>query len=608
MKTERYFKISGIVCFACKGILENLARSLPGVEHADVNYATEILSLRVNSDFSEGSLFAELLRRGYSGEEVDLKSAFKTADISHMGTMRRNILLCFVLSLILSLCDLWDTWRPVQFLCATAIMFFAGQQFWADAWNALYSRTVNMSVLITIGTGTAYIYSTAAMFMNAESVFFTSCGSVLVLVLIGKYLEQSARISSVAGLKSLLTRCPQKVERIFPDGSTELIPVEKVLKGNILRIARNSIIAADGYILDGETYVDESSMTGESALKHKQRGDLLLCSTINHNSTVKIEAACDWSECRYARMVNAILSCVSGEKPKLQQLADKVCSVFIPIVIALSILTLFIWYAFLDPGNFQRALLSASSVLIVACPCAMGIATPLAVTVCVGALAKHGIFMKNPSKLETLAHLDDVCMDKTGTLTIGDADVVRQSGPITIESLKAIGIDVHLLSGDTPCKTKAAAESCYITSYQAEMLPSDKSEFIQSLQKQGRLTAMIGDGLNDTHSLCSADVGITVGNSADINLEIADVVITHNRIADLLKVIYISRLTSKNIKLSLFWSMLYNVIGILLSMLGILSPIYAGTAMSLSSACVVLNAWQLSKKASLITVERIKKS
>ena len=396
---------------------------------------------------------------------------------------------------------------------------------------------------------------------------------------------------------------------IIVDGQEQSVPVEEIKKGDVFITPRGGLFPSDGIVIEGHSKADEAALTGESKPADKTIGSRVFATTINMTGRIVAKAECDYDDSVYCSMRKALLQGVNGSKAKIQQIADGVCAKFIPVVLAISVLTLGLWYAFIKPGDFVTAVLHAASVLIIACPCAMGIATPMAMTSAVGALGETGIFVKKQNSIESFARVDAVVFDKTGTLTLPKAqggERVRAGAQITVETLSKMGVDVWILTGDKKEAAMAVAEEigCDESHVFYELLPEDKLAKLREIQA-GHTVCMIGDGVNDALSLTEADVGVAIGRAAEISVECADMVITQNKITHLLKAIYISRVTLRNIRLSLFWALVYNVVGLALCVAGIITPVYAGAAMSLSSLSVVLNAMSLEKRFKKLTFEKV---
>ena len=606
--TERtlWYHVDGIVCYACTGIIEQLCRSVDGVLDASASYVGDSLRLTVTDSFRPDTLSDALSGHGYRVKPVNEREVLSSR--ADMRRLRMRILVCFLLSLTLVPYPFFTLPGWVRLITATAVQLLAGIQFYRDAYYALSAGSANMSVLVSLGTLTAYLYSAVSVFRGQGPVFFESSGTVLVLVMLGKYLERSARTSSAEAVRQLLETGPQEAV-LLRDGKETVIRAEALRKGDRFLVRRNERFPADGVVLSGSTRTDESALTGESRQVSKFPGSSVLATSVNMDAQVIAEADRDYGDSVYSRMRKALLNGVNGEKAAVQKLADRVCARFIPTVLLLSIITLFLWYGWLAPGDLEKAVRCAIAVLIVACPCAMGIATPMAVTAAMGALGKSGIYVKGPAAVEALSTVRTVVFDKTGTLTLPDgedSERLRAGAVKTVETLRKMGLEIWMLSGDTPERAALIAADAGIPDSQcrAGLLPEDKVGILRELNQHGPV-CMVGDGLNDALCLQSADVGIAIGRASTVSLECADVVITRNRITHVLKALYFGKVTMRNTRRSLFWALIYNIVALLLSVCGIVSPVVAGAAMSLSSLSVVLNAQSLDRQFQKLTFEKI---
>ncbi len=604
-KTETfYFHVRGMVCYSCVGIIESVARRCEGVSEAAVNYLSEYLEVTADGRFQEQQLIEAADKRGYRLTKAGSRHPrFIARD--DLKTDRNRILVSFALSVSLWLSVLLHAGAWLQLVIATAIQVISGGQFYRDAYQAVLSRTPNMSLLVAIGSVSTYLFSLFSVLTGAGKSFFEATGTVLVFLLIGKYLERSAKIASSRSVESLLDVLQATATRIR-DGSVETVSVTEVQPGDRILVPGNCLIPIDGTIVSGRSEVDESNLTGESRPVPKAEGDHIFCGTVNYNHVLEVTADCVHGDSLYARMITALIRGMDGKRMRIQRITDRICAGFIPAVLGIAVLTLCVWYALLRPGDLYAAVSAAVSVLVAACPCALGIAVPLAVTEAVGILGSSGIIVKNPAALEALSQADIVAFDKTGTLTHGRDDALRDGAPVTVVSLEKLGIRPLVLSGDASERVNAVADACGIEERHAGLQPEEKCALLKGLQPEHKV-AMLGDGINDLLTLVAADVGIAIGYAAEMNLESADIVITRNRITHLLKAIYISRLMMINVRRSLMWVGLYNVLAISLAVAGILTPVFSGIAMSVSSMIVVLNADRLKKDCAHISFEKIER-
>lgn len=587
-----WLHVDGIVCYACVGLIESLASGVPGVCAAAASYVSEGIRLECSDPEAPDAVCRVLASHGYPARKTGLREAMET-DRQELRRLRLRILISFALSIFLVPYPFLKLPPFLLLALATAVQVIAGRSFYREALTALAAHSANMSVLVSIGTLAAYLYSAVSVLRGSGELFFEASGTVLVLVMLGKYLERSARVSSGETIRALLHSGPGQANLLTDAGETQ-IPAARLRAGDRFVVHRGEWFPTDGIVLSGVSRADESSLTGESGPVSKAKGDRVLGGTVNLDDRLTLQAERDHDDSVFASMCRALLQGVSGEKARVQKLADRVCSRFIPAVLLIALATLLLWYGFLAPGDLATALIRSVGVLIVACPCAMGIAAPLAMTTAIGALGRSGIFVKSPSAIEKLAETDLVVLDKTGTLTVpaeGGGERLRAGAKPTIETLQAMGIEVWLLTGDRQdAALRIAAEAGIPAArVRSALLPEDKLALLRQLQ-QSHTVCMAGDGINDALSLQQADVGIAIGRAAELTVACADLVVTRNRITHLLKALYAGRVTLRNIRRSLFWAVIYNVIGIALCAAGIVTPVIAGAAMSLSSLSVVLNA------------------
>lgn len=601
-----WLHVDGIVCYACVGVIESLAEGVAGVTEASASYVSESLRLKTDSDEAVEEVVRILEKHGYRARRTGEKEALQS-DGDELKRLRRRIVVSFFLSLLLVPYPFLHVPPYVQLAAATLVQLIAGRMFYRDAYYAVSAGTANMSVLVSVGALSAYVFSTVSVLRGSGAVFYEASGTVLVLVMLGKYLERSARVSSAGEIRKLLETGPVQAT-LLTEAGERVVPAEEVRAGDVFLVHRGGVFPADGVVISGASRADESALTGENRPAPKAAGDRVLATTINMEDKLTVRADRDYADSVFSSMRRALLSGVSGQKAGIQRLADRVCARFLPAVLGLALLTLCLCYGSWAPGDLAAAVTRAAAVLIVACPCAMGIATPLAMTTAVGRLGGSGIFVKSPAAVERLAKTDAVVFDKTGTLTVteGEGERLREGARKTVETLQAMGIELWLLTGDRREAALKAAAAAGIPEERVlfELLPEEKNEKVRELQRS-HTVCMVGDGVNDALSLQTADVGIAVGRAAEVSVECADLVITQNRITHLLKALYIGRVTLRNIRRSLFWALIYNVIGLGLCVAGVMTPVYAGAAMSLSSLSVVLNARSLDEQCRALTFEKI---
>lgn len=595
-----------------------------------------------------------------------------------------------------------------QFILTTIVMAVAARPFLQSAWASFKKHHSNMDTLVAIGTATAYIYSIYAMITH-QSVFFESAAFVVTFVLLGQVFEERMRNNASNAIEKLVDLQAKEAE-VMRDGKLVKIPLAEVVQGDLIRVKPGQKIAVDGVITEGSSTVDESMVTGESMPVTKKIGDKVIGSTMNSNGTFMFKAEKVGSDTMLSQIVELVKKAQNSHAP-IQNLTDKVSEIFVPVVLILSILTFLVWYVFLG-ATIAQALIFAVSVVVIACPCALGLATPTALMVGTGRGAKMGILIKNGEVLEEVNDIKTVVMDKTGTITkgkpevtdiVGDSqqvlklaaaleessehplataildkakadaiqadkadsfqaiegkgveaivngqkafvgndkllndvkistdlenkmvhlqneaktvvfvglnqevigmiaiqDAPKATSKEAIATLKARGLRTVMLTGDNARVAKAIAQEVGIDEVIADVLPGDKADHVEELQKKGKV-AFVGDGINDAPALTMADVGIAMGSGTDIAIESGGIVLMKNDLRDVAKALELSKKTFNRIKLNLFWAFIYNVLGIpvaagLFFAVGLtLSPELAGLAMAFSSLSVVTSSVLLNK-------------
>ena len=615
-------------------------------------------------------------------------------------------------------------WLPwLELALASPVVLWAGWPFFQRGWASVVNRSTNMFTLIAMGTGVAYLFSLVStlapgifppstrQMSGTPPIYFEAAAAIVTLVLLGQVLELRARSHTGAAIRALLDLAPKKA-RMIRDGEEQDTPLERVKPGDLLRVRPGEKVPVDGVVLEGNSSVDEAMLTGESVPVEKGPGAKVIGSTVNASGSFIMRAEHVGSETLLAQIVQMVSQAQRSRAP-IQKLADRVSAWFVPAVIAAAALTFILWSVLGPQPRLAHALVNAVAVLIIACPCALGLATPMAVMVGTGRGAHAGVLIKNAEALEVLEKVDILVVDKTGTLTegkptlvtmtpsnhdilrlaasleqgsehplaggiltaarasnlklspaqdfdyrsghgvrgkvegrdiavgnerlfqelgistselatqadqlrqggvtvvyvgldgraagiLGIADPVKQSTPQALADLKAEGLRILMLTGDSPTTAEAVAGKLGIEEYDAGVLPDKKSEVIRKLQAQGHIVAMAGDGVNDAPALAQANVGIAMGTGTDVAMESGSVTLVKGDLAGIVRARKLSRATMRNIRQNLFFAFIYNSIGVPLAagvlypLLGILlSPIFAAAAMSFSSVSVIANSLRL---------------
>jgi Cu+-exporting ATPase len=615
------------------------------------------------------------------------------------------------------------TWVPFSFLpwfnagiwlfiITTPIMIFGGKGFFVGAYQAVKQRVANMDLLIALGTSTAYIYSAFVVFfpgvlpVEEKNVYFDVSAIIIAFVLFGKYMEEIIKKRSSAAIRKLLDLRPQTA-RVLRDGTEAEIPAEQVMVDEIVVVRPGEKIPTDGVVAEGHSSVDEKMITGESVPVEKKKGDEVIGGTLNKVGSFKFQATRVGADTTLNQIIKMVEE-AQASTANIQRLADKVASYFVPAVIGVAFFTAAGWSLF---GNYTSALLSFVAVLIIACPCALGIATPAALMVGVGKGAELGILIRGGEYLERAEKLNAVVFDKTGTLTKGEpevtevvtfdgteedvllaasiaekgsehplaeaiikrahmlglsvpdaatfeaipghgvrvsidgkeilignrrlmkesgvriedkeaaisdlegkgntvmivaentalkgfvavADTLKEHAADVVKGLEAEGVQVVMLTGDNERTAKAIGAKVGIERIIANVLPGDKAKVIKELQAEGKVVAMVGDGINDSPALAQSDIGIAIGSGSDVAKETGGIILVKDDLRDVIRSIRLSRATMKKIKQNLFWAFFYNTIAIPIAAVGLLNPIIAAAAMSISSLSVVTNSAMLKR-------------
>ena len=603
----------------------------------------------------------------------------------------------------------WFTWGVWLFLLVTPVQFIGGWGFYKGAYTAVSNRQINMDFLIALGTTVAYIYSVIVIFapdilpvkVEERDVYFEVSAVIIAFVLLGKYMEEIIKKRSSAAVRKLMDLKPQTA-RVIRAGAEMEVPAETVEVGDIVVVRPGEKIPADGLVVEGSSAVDEKMITGESMPVEKRPGDSVVGATLNRTGLIKFMAKRVGAETTLSQIIKLVEEAQASSAP-IQRIADKVAAYFVVAVVAVAFLAFFGWWA---SGDFPQGLLSFIAVLIIACPCALGIATPAALMVGVGKGAEAGILIRGGEFLERAQRLDTVVFDKTGTLTKGEpsvtdvisigsseedilrlaaiaekgsehplgeaviraakmrgidvpdaegfetlpgqgvratykgaviflgnrrlmegrgihtapleerlkdleakgrtavivagkdsvlgilgiADIIKEGAASAIDALKKEGIDVIMLTGDNERTAKAIATELGLERVIAGVLPGEKAGVIKKLQSEGKVVAMVGDGINDAPALAQADIGIAIGSGSDVAKETGGIILVRDDVRDVVAGIRLSKATMRKIKQNLFWAFIYNSVGIPIAALGFLNPIIAAAAMALSSLSVVANS------------------
>lgn len=720
------FAIQGLSCASCAAKAEKALSEWTGVTRARVNLAScEAVVDHIPDVVAFDGLQQAVQKVGFTlvrtTPETEPLDLAETERLHEYQIIKKRLTIGAILLMLNMLVMHWhghgvEAW--IQFALVTPVQFWVGWPFHLQAWNALRHGGANMHTLVSVGTFSAYIYSVLVLLLPelftaqgvAAEVYFETSGMIIVLILLGRFLESRAKGKSSQAIRALMDLAPKKA-RVVRDGQEIDLPLKEVIVGDTFIVRPGEKIPVDGLIVKGHATLDESMLTGEAMPVERGPGEPVTGGTINTTGSLICKAVKVGRDTALARIVDMVRA-AQGVKPPIARLADQIAAVFVPVVIGIALLTFAVWYGFGPEPAFNYALLNFVAVLIIACPCALGLATPTSILVGTGAGAAHGILIRGGDALETTHKIQTVVFDKTGTLTMGKpvltdwtgnandlaliaaaerrsehpiaeaivkgaqergviipeptrfaaipghgvkaeveghavqigthkwmmscdiqgddlheplqhlqqqgksallaaidgrivgilavADPVKPHAAEAIAQLHAMGVEVVMLTGDGATVARAIAAKLGIIKVLAEVLPTDKEQQIRTLQAQGRMVAMVGDGINDAPALARADIGIAMGTGTDVAMEASDITLVSGDPRGVVTAIRLSRATMRNIRQNLFWAFAYNVIliplaaGVWFPWFGLLlSPVFAALAMSLSSVTVVTNALRL---------------
>ena len=723
------FPVLGMTCASCAGSAESIVKHEPGVVNASVNFATGNLTVEYLPNLTD----ALKLQKAVQGVGYDLlvedeskqQETLETIHAQKYQMLKNKTIWALVLSLPVVIIGMFFMNMPygneIMWLFSTPVVLWLGRDFFINAWKQAKHRSANMDTLVALSTGIAYIFSVFNMLFASfweqrgleAHVYFEAAAVIIAFILLGKLLEEKAKGNTSSAIKKLMGLQPKTVLVIEADGTEKQKSIEDVNVGDTILVKPGEKIAVDGMVTSGSSYVDESMLSGEPVPVLKNENEKVFAGTINQKGSFQFKAVKVGKETMLAQIIKMVQD-AQGSKAPVQKLVDKIAGIFVPVVIGIAILTFVLWLILGGENGVVQGLLAAVTVLVIACPCALGLATPTAIMVGVGKGAENGILIKDAESLELAKKVNTIVLDKTGTITEGKpqvtdikwlnnddvtqaillsiekqsehplaeavvkhldgvtttsismfdsitgkgakaeynketyyvgnrkllaennitvsealqqqanewgkqsktviwfsdskealsvlaiSDKIKETSVQAIKEMQDMGIDLYMLTGDNEATAKAIAEQTGIKHYRAEVLPQHKADFVKELQQQGKVVAMVGDGINDSTALATADVSIAMGKGSDIAMDVAKMTIISSDLTKIPQAIRLSKQTVATIKQNLFWAFIYNLIGIPIAA-GILYPIngfllnpmIAGAAMALSSVSVVSNSLRL---------------
>lgn len=724
-ENEINLSITGMHCAACVARIENTVKKLDGVDSVKVNLLTEKANVAVaEGGPTQEDIIQAITNIGFGVAELrdtgipTIDTEAKQKHDAELKSLMTKVIIaaCMAVPMMINMAfhrmgygaiPVWG-----EFLMATVAQFGPGLVFYKNAWAAVRSGALTMDVLVVMGTTAAYLFSTYNMIfrpvLGHVGIYFETSAWLVTFILLGRYLEARAKGRTSEAIEKLIG-LQAHTAHVLRDGAFVDVPLDQVEHDDVLEVRSGEKVPVDGTVLSGASTVDESMLTGESMPVEKSVDSPVVGSTLNLTGTFTMKAEKIGGETVLAQIVKVVEQAQTSKAP-VQRIADRVSAVFVPAIIAIAALVFVVWY-FVMSSDIETALMNATAVLVIACPCALGLATPTSIMVGSGLSAEHGILFKDAASLEETGKVNAIIFDKTGTLTagtlavelakpvnasevdllnyvaslesktshpigkalvryatefngvisevvnyeevpghglqgnvngalvqighsrwmtelgydmaalmdeiqaseaqgmavsvvaadgniagiLGVADVVRQESIDVIKQLKDLGVEVWMLTGDNKRTAAHIGKLVGINHIMAEVLPQDKANKVAELKAQGKMVAMVGDGINDAPALATADVGIAIGSGTDIAMESADVVLMNASLSTLVSAFKASRKTMKNIKENLFWALIFNTLGIPLAGVGMLTPMIAGTAMAFSSFTVVSNSLRLKR-------------
>lgn len=617
MIQKKTFAVLGMMCAACAANTERRLSSLEGVVAAAVSLPQRTVLVTYDTDIITPEAMKDAL--GAIGYEMVIEEDRNVEAIERRNyqiLLRKVVVSWLFAGAVMAVSMGWtglseDYANQTALIIALCNLLYCGRSFYVTAWRQLLHGSANMDTLVALSTAISFLFSTFNTFWGNDfwgahgienHTYFDASVMIISFVLTGRLLEERAKQSTASSIRSLMGLQP-KTARLVEGEAVSDIPIAAVQPRDLIEVRAGEKIPIDGTVLSGEAAVDESMMTGEAVAVRKQEGAKVLAGTILRNGSIRFRAEKTGQQTVLANMIRMVQE-AQGSKAPVQRVVDRIALVFVPTVVALSVVTFLLWFLAGGADHLPQAILSAVSVLVIACPCAMGLATPTALMVGIGKAAERSILIKDATALEQLRMIDTVVVDKTGTITMPADDGAEQLKPHAREAmgqLQAQGIDILMMSGDKEERVAYWAKEAGISNYKSQVLPQDKEEAVRQLQQEGRHVAMVGDGINDAQALAAADVSIAMGKGTDVAMDVAQVTLMSTDLRRLAEAVKLSRRTVSMIKQNLFWAFIYNLVCIPLAaglpyLFGVsfqITPMWASALMAFSSISVVLNSLRL---------------
>ena len=629
--------VIGMACSACSANIEKKLNTLKGVNSASVSLPGRLALIDFNPQvISLEKMKSEINALGYD-LVIDKETSVEEIEKREYVLLKRKTALSWLFSFAVMCVSMrWidlgsrDVANQVALLIALANMLYCGRQFYVSAFRQLRHGSANMDTLVALSTGIAFLFSAFNTFWGDAvwasrgvvwHTYFDASVMIITFVLTGRLLEEKAKDGTASSIRQMMGMAP-KTAHIVDGDKIEEVPLSTIEVGDVLEVRPGEKVPVDGEVIWAESfmtadaaYVDESMITGEPTPAEKKKGSKVLAGTIPSQGKFRMRARQVGEDTALAHIIKMVQE-AQGSKAPVQRIVDKAALVFVPVVACIALATFLLWWLIGGNSALPQAIMSAVAVLVIACPCAMGLATPTALMVGIGKAAQKQILIKDAAALESLRKVDVLVTDKTGTLTIPNKDIdftkadnlpfeeretLKPNAREAMDELQKKGIEVYMMSGDKDEAARYWAEKAGIKHYHSKVLPQDKENLVRQLQAEGKRVAMVGDGINDTQALALADVSIAIGKGTDVAMDVAQVTLMGDDLSAIPEAIQLSRNTVRMIWENLFWAFIYNIVCIplaagLLYAFGIdwqITPSWASALMAFSSVSVVLNSLRL---------------
>lgn len=630
---KKILPVLGMACAGCSANVERRLKAMDGMKSVAVSLPGRTAMVEYDESKVTPADMKKVVDAAGFELIIDEETRVDTIEKNSYRLQLRRMAVSWVLALLTMAVSMgWlavggrDAANQTMLIIALANMAYCGRQFYANAWRLLVHRSANMDTLVAMSTAISFLFSVfntfwGEQFWGARGIewhtYYDASVMIITFVLTGRCLEERAKKSTASAIRSLMGLVPKQAH-VVSMGEVCDVPLAAVAKGDIVEVRQGEKVPVDGVVSEGEGGVDESMISGEPLLVGKHAGDRLLAGTIVGEGFLRFRAEQVGSETVLANIIRMVEE-AQGSKAPVQRFVDKAALVFVPCVLLLAVLTFVVWMVVGGEAMLPQALLSAVSVLVIACPCAMGLATPTALMVGIGKAAQRGILVKDATAVEQLCRVNAVVIDKTGTLTVPNKDInFKLADDVAIEQrerlkphaaeavalLQERGVEVWMMSGDKEEAAAYWAGKTGIKHWKSRCMPQDKENMVRSLQTEGKCVAMVGDGINDSQALALADVSIAMGRGTDVAMDVAQVTLMGDDLRRIPEACQLSQRTVGMIRQNLFWAFIYNIVCIPLAaglphVFGFniqITPMWASALMAMSSVSVVTNSLRLKYK------------